>query len=332
MLFISLDQIKFIWTKFACTRMSCKDAPSECSSLEGPLLAHLNELELAFVRANSRVGLENHSGDIEMYQMDNQSSRGLNLIKDVFKVGACDDNSDKISKEEEFLPVPNSEKEEEIGNGVSHGMMTSISKSNGHPSVLKEKEDLRVVSTKSSNLEEEAALIIQTGESLGFKREKFAQKAGSMFFGLWAVGVSCGLLGCFAAVLVVLPFGSVWTVAGGGGDVLCVFSSVIVDGTSAAAELAAILQACKCCASAMCPTNLSVIIESDSSSVVSWVNSVEGVGHIRFSDTILEIREILFRLKPKVLVRFVNRGNNAAADFLAKQGAINGLVQLVWSA
>ncbi|KAK1576533.1 hypothetical protein Q3G72_014720 [Acer saccharum] len=187
MLFISLDQIKFIWTKFACTRMSCKDAPSECSSLEGPLLAHLNELELAFVRANSRVGLENHSGDIEMYQMDNQSSRGLNLIKDVFKVGACDDNSDKISKEEEFLPVPNSEKEEEIGNGVSHGMMTSISKSNGHPSVLKEKEDLRVVSTKSSNLEEEAALIIQTGESLGFKREKFAQKAGSMVSGLSVV-------------------------------------------------------------------------------------------------------------------------------------------------
>ncbi|KAK1575441.1 hypothetical protein Q3G72_005499 [Acer saccharum] len=132
-------------------------------------------------------------------------------------------------------------------------------------------------------------------------------------------------------ILVVLPFGSVWTVAGGG-DVLCVFSSVIVDGTSAAAELAAILQACKCCASAMCPTNLSVIIESDSSSVVSWVNSVEGVGHIRFSDTILEIREILFRLKPKVSVRFVNSGNNAAADFLAKQGAINGLVQLVWSA
>ncbi|KAK1555875.1 hypothetical protein Q3G72_032618 [Acer saccharum] len=100
------------------------EAPSKCSSLEGPLLAHLNELELAFVR-----------------------------------VGARDDNSDKISKEE-FLPVPNSEKEEEIGNGVSHGMMTRISESNGHPSVLKEKEDLRVVSTKSSNLEEEAALVI----------------------------------------------------------------------------------------------------------------------------------------------------------------------------
>ncbi|KAI9165620.1 hypothetical protein LWI28_017557 [Acer negundo] len=46
---------------------------------------------------------------------------------------------------------------------------------------------------------------------------------------------------------------------------------------------------------------MSVIIECDSVSVVSWVNCVEGVGHVRFLDSILEIREILARLKPKVV-------------------------------
>ncbi|KAK1584045.1 hypothetical protein Q3G72_029398 [Acer saccharum] len=74
------------------------------------------------------------------------------------------------------------------------------------------------------------------------------------------------------------------------GDVLCMFSSVIDDGSSVAAELAAILQACKCCVSVMCPTDLSVIIESDS------------------------------------------RSSNVAADFLAKQGVFNGVVQMGWAA
>ncbi|KAK1583559.1 hypothetical protein Q3G72_024995 [Acer saccharum] len=113
------------------------------------------------------------------------------------------------------------------------------------------------------------------------------------------------------------------------GDVLCMFSSVIDDGSSVAAELVAILQACKCC---MCPTDLSVIIESDSRSAVSWVNDDVGVGHIRFLDIILEIREILSRLKPKVVVRFINRSSNVAADFLAKQGVFNGVVQMGWAA
>ncbi|TXG65706.1 hypothetical protein EZV62_006981 [Acer yangbiense] len=71
---------------------------------------------------------------------------------------------------------------------------------------------------------------------------------------------------------------------------------------------------------------------SDSSSAVSWVNGDEGVGHIRFLDIILEIREILSGLKPKVSVRYVNRSNNVAADFLAKQGALNGLDQMGWAA
>ncbi|KAK4860466.1 hypothetical protein QYF36_024338 [Acer negundo] len=41
-------------------------------------------------------------------------------------------------------------------------------------------------------------------------------------------------------------------------------------------------------------------------------------------------REILHRLNSKVVVRFGSRYGNAAADFLAKQGAANGLVQEAW--
>ncbi|KAK0596426.1 hypothetical protein LWI29_015578 [Acer saccharum] len=115
------------------------------------------------------------------------------------------------------------------------------------------------------------------------------------------------------------------------GTVLCMFSSVIDDGLAAAAEVAAILRACQCCEMDNCPNDLPVIIESDSSSAVSWVNGVEGVGHVRFMESILEIREILSRLKPRVSVRFVPRKGNAAADFLAKQGAVNGRVQLAWA-
>ncbi|KAK1581656.1 hypothetical protein Q3G72_007763 [Acer saccharum] len=51
-----------------------------------------------------------------------------------------------------------------------------------------------------------------------------------------------------------------------------------------------------------------------------------------FLDIILEIREILSRLKPKVVVRFINRSSNVAADFLAKQGVFNGVVQMGWAA
>ncbi|KAK4859278.1 hypothetical protein QYF36_002696 [Acer negundo] len=40
--------------------------------------------------------------------------------------------------------------------------------------------------------------------------------------------------------------------------------------------------------------------------------------------------EILHRLNSKAVVRFGSRYGNAAADFLAKQGAANGLVQEAW--
>ncbi|KAK4843373.1 hypothetical protein QYF36_007313 [Acer negundo] len=60
---------------------------------------------------------------------------------------------------------------------------------------------------------------------------------------------------------------------------------------------------------------------------VSWVDGLGGVINVKLLDSILEIREILSRIRPKVGVRFVPRSSNAAVDFLVKQGAVNGLVQ-----
>ncbi|TXG72707.1 hypothetical protein EZV62_001286 [Acer yangbiense] len=84
-------------------------------------------------------------------------------------------------------------------------------------------------------------------------------------------------------------------------------------------------------ASGGCPTDVKVIIESDSKAAVSWVNGVGGVGNVRFLDSILEIKEILFRLKPKLVFQFIPRSGNAATDFLVKMGAMSGLVQEVWA-
>ncbi|TXG49123.1 hypothetical protein EZV62_024998 [Acer yangbiense] len=75
--------------------------------------------------------------------------------------------------------------------------------------------------------------------------------------------------------------------------------------TSADAEVAAILQACQLCGEENCLDNCPIIIESDSLQAVT--------------------------LRQKVTVRFVPRSGNVAADFLAKQGATNGLVQVAWA-
>ena len=109
------------------------------------------------------------------------------------------------------------------------------------------------------------------------------------------------------------------------------FSSFIGAGPSAAAEVEATLKACQCCESVNCSAGVPVVIESDSMSAVSWVNGVDGVGNVRFSESIMEIREILSKLKSKVVVLFVPRSGNTAADFRAKQGAVNGLDQMAWA-
>ncbi|KAK3212212.1 hypothetical protein Dsin_016918 [Dipteronia sinensis] len=113
------------------------------------------------------------------------------------------------------------------------------------------------------------------------------------------------------------------------GDIICMFTSFIGCGTSTAAEVAAILKACQCCESVQCPTYVNVIIESNSKSAVSWVNGV-GVGNIQFLESLLEIKDVLHRLNPRVSVRYATRNGNAIADFLAKQGDATSLKQDAW--
>ncbi|TXG46574.1 hypothetical protein EZV62_027928 [Acer yangbiense] len=115
------------------------------------------------------------------------------------------------------------------------------------------------------------------------------------------------------------------------GITLCMFSPSIGFGSADAAEVAAILQGCQLCSSDHCPTTCSVIIESDSKRAVSWVNGIGGVSNVKLLDSIMEIKEILARLGSKVVVRFVPRSGNVAADFLAKQGAASGLSQVAWA-
>ncbi|KAK1566978.1 hypothetical protein Q3G72_006851 [Acer saccharum] len=66
---------------------------------------------------------------------------------------------------------------------------------------------------------------------------------------------------------------------------------------------------------------------------IAWVNGAGGVGNVSFMDHILDIKEIMFKCKPRLSVKFVSKCSNAAADFLAKQGAASiasGLVLGAW--
>ncbi|KAK4843835.1 hypothetical protein QYF36_013263 [Acer negundo] len=80
-----------------------------------------------------------------------------------------------------------------------------------------------------------------------------------------------------------------------------------------------------------CPEDCPVFIKNDSKQAVSWVDGLDGVINVKLLDSILEIREILSRIRLKVGVHFVPISSNAAVDFLAKKGAANGLVQVAWA-
>ena len=97
------------------------------------------------------------------------------------------------------------------------------------------------------------------------------------------------------------------------------------------AEVKAILKACQLCVNDKCPADVNIIMESDSMEAVAWVTGVGGVGNVRILDYILDIKEILFKCRPRLSVKSISRGVNVAADFLAKQGAMNGLVQEAWA-
>ncbi|KAK3227024.1 hypothetical protein Dsin_006886 [Dipteronia sinensis] len=114
------------------------------------------------------------------------------------------------------------------------------------------------------------------------------------------------------------------------GAMLCMFSAYIGCNHSSFVEITAILKSCQLCESVKYLPNHNIIIESDSKSVVSWVNREGGVGNVRLLDAIMDIKDILARLSPKVLVQFVPRSANVFVEFLAKQGAFSGLVREGW--
>ncbi|TXG60968.1 hypothetical protein EZV62_012331 [Acer yangbiense] len=97
------------------------------------------------------------------------------------------------------------------------------------------------------------------------------------------------------------------------------FSSYIGFGSSALAEVQAILKACQLCVSDCCPSDIRIIIESDSMATVAWVNGNSGVGNVSLMDYILDIKEIVAKCKPRLSVTHVSRTTNVVADFLAKQ-------------
>ncbi|KAK3224934.1 hypothetical protein Dsin_004796 [Dipteronia sinensis] len=114
------------------------------------------------------------------------------------------------------------------------------------------------------------------------------------------------------------------------GDILCMFSSYIGFGSSVLAEVQAILKACHLCVSDCCPSDVRIIIESDSMVVVAWVNGTSGVGNVSLMDYILDIKEIVAKCKPRLSVIHVSRITNFDANFLGKQGAMTRLDQVVW--
>ncbi|KAK2635377.1 hypothetical protein Ddye_030169 [Dipteronia dyeriana] len=90
------------------------------------------------------------------------------------------------------------------------------------------------------------------------------------------------------------------------GETLCMSSSFIGNSISSTAEITAIFKTCQLCESVHCPSNVKIFIESDSKSTVSWVN-VARAGNVQLLDSILEIKEILQRLHPKVVVCYVQK-------------------------
>ncbi|KAK3218963.1 hypothetical protein Dsin_012933 [Dipteronia sinensis] len=114
------------------------------------------------------------------------------------------------------------------------------------------------------------------------------------------------------------------------GYILCMFSSYFGFGSSALAEVQAILKACHLCVSDCCPSDVRIIIESDSVVAVAWGNGTSGVGNVSLMDYILDIKEIVAKCKPRLSVIHVSRITNVAADFLTKQGAMTRLDQVVW--
>ncbi|KAK1583454.1 hypothetical protein Q3G72_023936 [Acer saccharum] len=84
------------------------------------------------------------------------------------------------------------------------------------------------------------------------------------------------------------------------------------------------------CVNVLCPADVNITIECDSQAAVSCVNGAGAVGNLMIRECILDIKEILLICKPRLSVKAISRDSNMAADFLANQGVLSGLVQEAW--
>ncbi|KAK1552910.1 hypothetical protein Q3G72_025557 [Acer saccharum] len=114
------------------------------------------------------------------------------------------------------------------------------------------------------------------------------------------------------------------------GDIVCLFSAPIGVGSALDSEVQAILKACQMCVNVLCPADVNITIEFDSQAAVSCVNGAGEVGNLMIRECILDIKEILLICKPRLSVKAISRESNMAADFLANQGVLSGLVQEAW--
>ncbi|TXG65587.1 hypothetical protein EZV62_006862 [Acer yangbiense] len=73
------------------------------------------------------------------------------------------------------------------------------------------------------------------------------------------------------------------------------------------------------------------IKSSDSMVASAWVNGTGGVGNVSLMEYIMDIKDLMANCISWLSVTHVSRSSNAAADFLAKQGAIGRLDQVVWA-
>ena len=113
------------------------------------------------------------------------------------------------------------------------------------------------------------------------------------------------------------------------GNVLCTFSEKVGYADIIGVEILAIARACKLFESNQVLKEKSLVVVSDSSTTVSWING-SGVGSWDHLNLILDIRNLLGRLS-KIRVEFCSRVSNSYADLLAKKGASDVANELVWN-
>ena len=104
------------------------------------------------------------------------------------------------------------------------------------------------------------------------------------------------------------------------GKIMCIFSNFIGVEESNTAEILAIHRAMELCASRAELLGRKIVIASDSTVAVSWVNKSEDLGSFKHIDTIYDIKTYL-KDWGNCSVEFNYRNSNSFADSLAKMGS-----------